>query len=418
MKKVLVAIPMIAAILLAVILIVLMCKKPGEAEAADKHGISSWFNKGEAEEEVEEDIDSEDYALAEYDESYEDSDWATMPEWHFYNTDLQYNESVADDFNFGPAVAAADANAADQELRSRMSIDPALSAAVMGYVDAKLGTRYLGTFCDGEDKDEWATIINNTKQYWLTDVADYDATLTCFFDLLNRASKRLETAEGTDKMYMNPATIDGTPDVIIRDTKNSGTYLIYTWQIKNAKFEVAYRLECGFQPTEITKTTKVVSQGSDPTPTPKPTKDNPSPSSDSTPNPGPKPTPTPNPTPNPDPDPTPPPKPDPDPSPKDPTKGTKVDPNDDDGPGKNTNNPDDPNHSTEDKDSNSSNLTPEDYDKTIDEMKDANVTPTPPAPPTNTKVDSNEDEANRATPVQDSSVADDKSAGSWDGPAD
>lgn len=353
----------------------------------------------------------------------------TAPSWHYYNLDLQDNGTSQDDFNFGPPPQVTDADNLDVELRKRMKEDPVLGAAVMAWADAMLGTRYLGVFFD-ECDEEWDAAINKAKESWVFDKEAYDGTLEAFFKHLDKATKEVREEKGlTDQMYMNPDTIDGVPDVIVLETDNhDGKFLVYTFTIKGEKIELKYRLDCGFQPTNVAEKMKIAPKrkvvrtggkiafiaggGIKPS----------QPISGGGGNPGGK-------------DPTPKPKPKPKPTPKpkkDPTKGTPVLPNDDPGPGPNTNNPADPYHSTKDLPTNSNHMTPSDYQKAIEDLKDANEgsreggdpnTPSTPTPP-DTPVDDNSESGtgnggiDQPTPVEDSSVSDDPPADPWDGPPD
>ncbi|MBR3269675.1 hypothetical protein IKG07_00220 [Candidatus Saccharibacteria bacterium] len=352
-------------------------------------------------------------------------------EWHFYNLDLQEDDGDEEnDFNFGPmpdmreinpdaeAGAEIDPEAMDLIFRNRLRRDPALGAADMAWFDATLKTRYLGLFYD-ECDEEWDAAMNKAKTEWIDDPDDYFTRLDAFFEYLDEAvSVEIRDQKSlTDQMYMNPHTVDGIPDIIVMETdKHEGKFLVYTFIIKGTtKKEVAYRIECGFQPTNVAEIMKIK-------PTPRST-GGPKPVTTAKP----KPTitgggPNPGPTPGPNPTPTPTPKPDPKPK-KDPTEGTPVLPNDDPGHGENTNNPDNPNHSTKEPENASTTQTQQEYKETIQEMKDANEsagggdTPTV-QPDPDTHVDSNAGEADKPTEVQESSVSDEPPGEAWDGPSD
>lgn len=337
---------------------------------------------------------------------------STSP-WHFFNLDLQDNGDDMDDYNFGCAPdVSITPEAIDLAFRNRLAQDPALGAADMAWFDAILGTRYLGVFYD-ECNEEWDAAINKAKTTWINDQDAYDVAVNAFYKFLSSAvSVEIREEKGLeDQMYMNPFTTDGIPDVIVMETDDhEGTFLVYTFLIKGTtKKEVMYRIECGFQPTNVAEVMKITPRkrgggGNDAI-----NGGGKKPYNGGGPKPGPKPTPTP----------TPPPKPKPK---KDPTQGTPVLPNDDPGPGENTNNPSDPNHSTKDQDSNSTNMTQKQYNQTIEEIKDANSgggdTPSTPPPSSNTHQDSNAGEADKPTETSESSVSGEPAGGSWDGPPD
>ena len=462
--------------------------------------------------------------------------------WHFYNTDLQDDGIAANDYNFGlnPVTGTPEAVAkltevmerkglkdkismeeligeidpkdVDKDFRERMRKDPALGAADMAWSDSILGTRYLGKFYS-EAKEQWDVAMNEAKEGFIADKDSYYKTLDAFEEYLDSADKveiRKQTTGLNDQMYMNPHTVDKIPDIIVMESADhAGWFLVYHFTIKEtAEKEIMFRLDCGYQPTNVAKVMKVKAQKnptkktkkvqnktvvapvvttqpiqtpqgqvtvtntftstvvpdrpksdhhhkSDPDPTPdkpnpdpEPVKPDPDPvKPDPDPvKPDPEPTPTPpgpDPIPVPD-DPKPEPTPtDPDPIPvppdptetpiKDPTKGTEVLPNDDTGPGEDTNNPADPEHSTKDLPTNSNHLTPDEYDKAMEDNRSANEDsrqggdsnePSTPAPTPDTNVDNNGDTGTGyggidvPTPTADSSVSDDPAGEAWDGPPD
>lgn len=378
-----------------------------------------------------------------------------VPVWHYYNSDLQSDDDKTNDYNFGPNpikdLETPSAEEMDKEFRERLRQDPALGAADMAWFDSLMGTRYLRTFYS-QSKEQWDAAMNLGKEYFIDNPDEYNKTLDAFFKYLDANVKmevKYQKSGITDQMYMNPYTIDEIPDIIVLASKDhKGWFLVYTFTVKEtATIEVAYRIDCGFQPTNVAKIMKVKVK---PTPTKKKEEkkktevkqasassapestpsepSNPEPSDPKPSNPEPK---KPDPK-KPDPEPV---RPDPDPlptPPKDPTEGTPVLPNDDPGPGPDTNNPADPNHSTADLPTNSNHLTPDEYQEAMDENKEANEisreggddnvpsTPTPPG----ANVDNNGDNGtgnggiDQPTPVQDSSVADDPAGSHWDGPSD
>lgn len=267
------------------------------------------------------------------DDQDDEEDDEEEDEWYsFFNHVLLEDEDESNDFNFGPNpyVEGEDAEYYDQVFRDRIKEDPALAAADLAWFDANLGTRYLGTFYESCEED-WAETINLTKNTFMHDQSVYYGTIRAFLMYLDHAEVSLERgADLDDQMYMNPYTVDGIPDIIVMETNDhEGLFLVYTFNVKGEEVSVAYRIECGFQPTNVEEVMHITPT---PAPTPQPT-------------PTPAPTPTPTPTPVPETDPTPPPETEPEtePStrpPKDPTQGTHGDivaPNDDTGPGPDTN---------------------------------------------------------------------------------
>jgi hypothetical protein len=293
----------------------------------------------------------------------------------------------------------------------------------MAWADAWLGTRYLGEFYESCNED-WAKTINAAKATFMKDPELYNQTLDAFFKMLDTAKVKVTSDKSLDdQMYMNPYTVDYVPDVIVMETPNhKGTFLTYVFTIKGTKtVEVSYRTECGYQPTNVQEVMGITPQGTPSKPN-KPGK----PSKPSKPGGSGDPSPTPDK-----------PKYNKDPS-KAPSKNTE--PNDDPGPGPNTNNPSDPHHSTEDTKDSSTSGSYQDYKNNVDKLKDTNSNqktgndnnkPSTPAPKPDTNTHNNGDNgngnggANQSTPTSNKAKEADSgkeikdSAGdSWGGPSD
>lgn len=306
----------------------------------------------------------------------------TVSWYGFYNLAMLKDEDESNDFNFGfnPYDESKTAKDYDEEFRKRIKLDVALGAADMAWFDANLGTRYMGAFYD-ECDEKWDAAINYAKERFMGDQVLYYKTLDGFFAFLDTATKvEITQAKGIeDQMYMNPYTSNGIPDVIVMKTdEHTGWFLTYTFIIKGQIFEVSYRIDCGFQPCDVEHVMKI-------TPQEKPTNpDNPKPD---------------NPKPD-DPKPDDPKPDDPKPSnPKDPTQGTPVGGNDNPGPGPNTNNGVGAQYSSEEKPTNSTYMSYDEYKEIMQELEEVNETqkeggdPNTPTvtPKPNTNVDSNAD---------------------------
>ncbi len=330
--------------------------------------------------------------------------------WYgFYNLVMLRDDDASNDYNFGwncydESWTAKDY---DKEFRNRIKVDPALGAADMAWLDAIVGTRYIGVFYD-ECNGAWDKAINAAKEGFMKEDPTklYYPTLDGFFAFLDTA-KKVEVKKGsgiTDQMYMNPFTKDEVPDVITMKTPDhKGWFLVYTFVIKDCPVEVAYRIECGFQPCNVKKVMNIDPQPQ-PTakPTPKPTK-TPKPTATPKPTNTPKPTATPTtkPTATPTPKPTKTPKPTATPKPtKDPSQGIPTPGhNDDPGPGPDTNTGTGSQYSSEDQPGNSDYMTYDEYHEQMEELGNAGQnqssggdpnTPTVTASP-GTNVDNNGD---------------------------
>lgn len=365
----------------------------------------------------------------------------TVGHWiHFYNLDLIGTD---DQFNFGPKPNCSSAEEYDKEFRERLKRDPALAAAATAWLDANVGTRYLGVFYES-CKEDWAETINTAKDDFAADQMDFYHDLDAFFAFIDTAEVSVRDCKDvTDQMYMNPFTASGIPDVIVFETTDqSGQELVYTFNIKGNKVEVAYRIDCGYQPTNVAEIMKITPQEkpeakkSTTTTTKKSTTTKKDTTPEKTPEKTPDPTPTPTPTPTPDPDPT------PDPTPeynKDPEKAPKenTEPNDDPGPGEDTNNGEGATESTKDQPTNSNHYDSyDDYQKDIQDLKETNETqktggdsnePSTPAPSQDTKVDKGTGNGGIDTPTQTQKPATEAGTGNaindspgeaWEGPAD
>ena len=344
---------------------------------------------------------------------------------HFYNLDVKADDDSSNDFNFGPSVAfteGADAKSVDAEFRSRLKVDPALAAATTAAIDAVVGTRYLGEFYDSCSGD-WAKTMNASKERWASDQQSFYKELDALFAFMNKASVSVRDCQSvSDQMYMNPYTASGNPDVIVLKTDDhSGHEIVYSFRIKDNTFEVAFRLECGFQPTDVAEvmsiTPTTIEELTTTTTTTTTPGDGDTPGGD---------------TPTPDNPPVPGYSKDPSLAPKENTE-----PNDDPGPGPDTNSGG--NSSTEEKSTNSNNYSSYDeYRKDMDAMNDTNASQkvggdsnAPSTPSGGANVDSNADAGtgyggvDKATEVTepakeaDTGTSIDSTPGeAWGGPSD
>lgn len=269
-----------------------------------------------------------------------------------FNKAMLNDSDSSNDYNFGYDFSEDGKTAADydKELRYRMGLDPALGAADMAWLDCLVGTRYMGVFYD-ECSSKWDAAMNAAKESFIKDQVGYYKTLDKYFEFLDSATKvEIKEASGIeDQMYQNPF-VDGFSDIIVMKTDNhTGTFLVYTFVIKGKTVEVAYRIECGFQPCNVAKAMGITPKNQT-TSTPKKTTSTPkkttsTPSKPSTPS-----------------------------NPKDPTKGTKVGKNDTSGPGPDTNNGVGAQYSKEEKPTNSVYKNYEEYKETVSKLEETNKT--------------------------------------------
>ena len=358
-----------------------------------------------------------------------------------YNSMLQMDDEPSNNFDFGPNPLFEGGTAENYtfEFFKRVANDAIFAAGVMAWYDAVAKTRFTGHFYDA-CKGEWADAMNMAKDEFINNPEIWYDTTCAFIALIQeQANHSMKMGyDLSDQMYQNPYTASGVADLIVMSTDQTGVFLVFGISIKGNLIEVAYRINCGFQPTNVQEVMHIVPDDTPrtinpPQPTPTPTKD-PEPSGG---NGDPKPQPDP-PQPNP-PQPDPPATPQKDPG-KSPTVNTQ--PYDDPGPGSSTNNGAGATTSTADQPSNSNHGSNQDYNEAINDLKEVNQnqqtgssssTPSTPAPAPEVHIDNNADTGggsnsapiNESTPVTPpATVADtgasisDNPGEAWGGPPD
>lgn len=340
----------------------------------------------------------------------------TKPQvWYkFQNSKLLEDKDKSNDYNFGPDPTKEGWTVTEyeKEFRERVKLDPALAAADMAWLDANVGTRYLGEFYES-CKGDWAKTMNLTKEKFMKDQTLHNDTVKAFFEFLDSATKvEVRKCQSvSDQMFMNPFTVDKVPDIIVMLTNDhTGYELVYTFVIKDNVFEVAYRINCGYQPTDVAEIMNITpTNPPEEPPTQPPTEPPTEPETKYN---------------------------------KDPEKAPKknTEPNDDPGPGPDTNNGKGAKESTKDQPTNSNHYSSyEEYSEAINDLEEINKnqktggdpnTPSTPKPTNNTKVDNNGDNGtgnggiDTPTPIKPPAKTEDgqeintEPAGSWGGPED
>ena len=354
---------------------------------------------------VEDNQPIEEPAPAEPEEPEPEEEEVVEAWYHFFNLDLQDDEDTTNDFNFGPnpydieTDVDKDEKWMDAEFRRRLRLDPNLLAADSAYNDSICGTRYMGVFYDSA-KEDWSQAMNDAADSWILNQDEFVLSEETFEKWLDKAVRveiwttKKYKMKITDQMYQDPVTSrldpinkETIPDIIAMETgNNEGDLLVYVFLIKNKEFYVSYRIQCGFQPVNVVKTMKI---------TPKKNPDNPPGGGDKTYN-------------------------------KDKSKGTQGDPvgqNDDSGPGPDTNNPGNPNVSSQDENPDGA-PDPNSWDELEDANKpDPNPNPTPDPTPT----DDNQGDLDKPAPTPDPGTTDgdepiknnpDNPGEEWEGPLD
>lgn len=178
----------------------------------------------------------------------------------FMNYALQFDDDPSNDFNFGPNVwdpNHTEAKYYDELWRKAMLQCPGICAGCLAWFDCRLGTRKLmGDFYEA-CKENWATAINVAKDAFILDPELQRSKCELLFTMLDEhATCVIRAGEKgiTDQMYIDPYTDNGIPDVIVMETEQTlSHFLVYRVEIKGNIFEVIFRLECGFQPTNCAK---------------------------------------------------------------------------------------------------------------------------------------------------------------------
>ncbi len=194
---------------------------------------------------------------------------------HYYNLDIQNDGVGENDYNFGPNpwVEGMTVEQADAEFRARLAKDPMLGSADISWLDARVGTQYLGDYY-AQAENNWARAINSATADFAKDQTKYNKTLDPFLAFLDSAVQvSIRDCQAVvDQMYANPHTASGIPEVVVyKTTDHTGHELVYTFSIKGNVFEVAYRIECGFQPTNVEEVMHIPAQDNPLNPTPEPT---------------------------------------------------------------------------------------------------------------------------------------------------
>ncbi len=183
---------------------------------------------------------------------------------HYYNLDNQNDGVEENDYNFGPNpwVEGMTVEQADAEFRARLAKDPMLGSADISWLDARVGTQYLGDYY-AQAENNWARAINSATADFAKDQTKYNETLDPFLAFLDSAVQvSIRDCQAVvDQMYANPHTASGIPEVVVyKTTDHTGHELVYTFSIKGNVFEVAYRIECGFQPTNVEEVMNIPAQ--------------------------------------------------------------------------------------------------------------------------------------------------------------
>lgn len=338
----------------------------------------------------------------------------------YYNDLLQNDGDKTNDYNFGPSGPTGSVKKTTKEFWVRMKHDPNFVAAQLWNEDRVCGTNFLGKYyasCDGDV----GKAINAAAEAFERSSTLWEKTVKSYAKWVKEHTVGYEIRTDyvwQSQAYMDPKnkTATGRPLVIALRTASGFSYIYVQkrltddGQIK----EVVTRINCGYQCLDV-ETSGWKPSGDDPNP------------------------------PTPDPDPNGPEKttePETEPTGpkyhKDPTKAPKknTEPNDDKGPGPNTNNGPGAQRSTKDQPTNSDHMTLPNYKSEINKIKDINNnqqkagdpnTPTTPKPTPSTQSDNNGDKgtgnggADTATPTQAPAKQENgqeittKPAGQWGG---
>ncbi len=190
----------------------------------------------------------------------------------FYNPSLLRDSDASNDYNFGydpnPLHESRAPEFYHNDLKNRMMIDPALTAAEMGACDRAFGTRFIGEYYD-RCQGDWMSAMNlaKTKFMEMTKSA-YLANLDRFFEFLNSLEKRVEYRYRIRPLLMNPFTASGVPEIQEGFIEGEGWCLVYTFYTNAQALEVVFRIDCGYPPVSIADVVEPTTQS---VPEPQPT---------------------------------------------------------------------------------------------------------------------------------------------------
>ena len=353
-----------------------------------------------------------------------------LPWYEFLSLRLQDDEDPDNNYNFAPNPYKEGMSAEDAYgiLKAEAEIDPLIGCATYFYVDSVSGNTYMSHWRD-QYKESGAYAANQAIHYYVEQEEQYKRLHKGVFAFIDDSMRKMEIIDGkeakkrglkiTDQVYANPFMPDGIPAVVVYDcgSPENEHYLLITLRVKNGtNFVLCFHIECGMQLCNVSGVLGP-SQG-------KPSGNGgggkPSGGGGTTPSSGggTKPGPsggggggnTPTPPSN----------------PKDPSRGTDVGPNDNPGPGEDTNNGPGATESTKDQPTNSGSMTLDEYWWWLGQLQDANDDddddggPSTPTPPGANVENGDGGDIDTPTPVQPpastedgSDVTDDEGDGPW-----
>lgn len=182
----------------------------------------------------------------------------------FMNYALQFDDDPSNNWNFGPNVwdpNHTEASYYDAIWRKAMLQCPGICAGCLAWFDCKLGTnKLMGEFYETYQQN-WITAINAAKEAFILDPELQRSKCELLFTMLDKQATWVIRAgeKGIkDQMYIDPYTDNGIPNVIVAETEQTlSHFLVYRVEIKGNIFEVIFRLECGFQPTNCAEEMKI-----------------------------------------------------------------------------------------------------------------------------------------------------------------
>lgn len=332
-----------------------------------------------------------------------------------YNSLLQNDGDSTNDYNFGTAGPINSVDATKKEFWFRMKHDPGYAATQLWREDSKCGTHFLDeyyTSCNGDVEEA----INTAAAAFEGDSALWEKKVVAYAKHCKKTTAGYSI--GTENVWQSQAFMDphnlsstGRPRVIAMKTASGPSHLFIQRRVIDGKvIDVVTRIECGYQPLDVEEDGFKVT--------------NPS-GGDDNPNP-------PGPTPEQETEPS---------GPeynKDPNVAPKknTEPNDDKGPGPDTNNGKGAQYSKKDQPDNSNKMSQSEYNANVNKIKDINNTqqkagdpntPSTRKPSADTNVDNNGNKgtgnggADTPTPTKSPAKQEDgteintKPAGQWDG---
>lgn len=168
--------------------------------------------------------------------------------WIVVSDDIQDN-----DLDFGPPPEELSVEFCLRDFEDRMSRSPAFGASVLGHIDMRTGTNYIGGNVPIHNLEG---VINSKISLFVQDKETYLKKAQDGLSFLKENSSNITVEKRHEyldyQMFMQgQAGIIPTVIVDIRERMITSDFLVFHLNLKGEIVEVAFRLPCGYQPTSF-----------------------------------------------------------------------------------------------------------------------------------------------------------------------